>query len=213
MASQLAGAVLLGTLLATPVWAEESIQGATVCHVDSQLRKYRGKMVRVRGRVVQFFEGFFIESEGCGLDLAYPDEPSDLGAMATFQPYPEPRMRAKFKLERDDNYKKLVDFANSRASLPDGCLCLGCYRYDVTATITGLLEVAKRGRPGFGHMNSARARLVIRSVSDVQAVDMSSRYKDMVCGPPRLSLPRSPNPAWDHPVIVPAFPNTKPDRK
>lgn len=207
---RLAGAVLVVALITASARGRETVREATVCEVKSHLQKYNGRMVRVRGRVVQGFEWFFLESEECALDLAYPDGPSDLGPMATFKPYAEPRTRAKFKVRRDENYEKLVELANSPAPLPQGCMCLGCYRYQVTATITGLLEVAKRGYPGFGHMNAAEARLVIRSVSDVVAVDMIRRYEALACGPPRLIMPRTLNPDWDRPASGPPFPNGGP---
>jgi hypothetical protein len=132
--------------------------------------------------------------------------------MATYMPFPEPKTRAKFALQQDENYTKLVKYVLEPAPLPPDCFCLGCFRYEVTATFVGLIEVAKPNRPGFGHMNTGRCRLVIRSVVDVTPVDLGDRAFSSGC-PPVLTLPRNMYPGWDLPPSLPPFPSPGPDRK
>ena len=177
-------ALLILVLLPGIDVAKEHVRDATICEINSHEREYAGRMVRVRGRVVLGMETFFIVADDCGLNLGYPNEPADLGAMAMYQPYAEPRMPVKFKLLRDDNYRKFVAYAEEVMPHKSGCLCIACYRYNVTVTMTGLLQVAKPGKPGFGHLNGAQSRLVMRSVSEVGAIDLSSKYQDSGCGIP-----------------------------
>jgi hypothetical protein len=203
---QVRTALLILVLLPPLTFAKDRVRDTTICAINSHEREYGGEMVRIRGRVVQGFEWFFVESkEGCSLSLAYPDGPAELGAEAMFQPSPEPKIPVDFKLLRDENYKKFVAYANEVVPQKRGCICLGCYRYEVTVTMTGMIQMAKAGGPGFAHMNAARSRLVIRSVSEVEAVDVSKKYKDPVCGMPKLTLPANPYPGWNQPMSVPPF--------
>jgi len=210
---QVRSALLILVLLPALAVAKEHVRDATICEINSHPRTYAGKMVRVRGIVVQGLEWFFIKAEGCSLDLAYPNEPAELGAMATYQPYPEPKMPVKFKLLRDESYEKFVASANEALPQKPGCSCFSCSRYEVTVTMTGLFQLAKPGRPGFGHMNAARSRLVIHSVSEVEAIDLSSKYKDLDCGMPSFTLPSNPYPGWNQPLSVPPFPNSESNPK
>jgi hypothetical protein len=166
----------------------------------------------VRGLVVEGFERFFLKSGDCGLDLAWPKGEGELGPMATYMPFPEPKTRAKFTLQRDENYTKLVRYMRERASLPPECFCIGCFRYEVTATFVGLTEVARPDQPGFGHMNWGRVRLVIRSVSEVIPVDLGERARPPGC-PPILTLPPNLYPGWDLPPSVPPYPSPGPNPK
>ena len=187
--------------------AKEHVRDATVCQIVSHLRAFDGKMIRVRGLVVEGLEWFFLKSGDCRLDLALPKGDGELGPMATYMPSPEPRTRAKFDVKRDENYNKLVKYVSvGFQPCPGFGLCLGCDRYEVTATLTGLVEASKWGQPGFGHMNMGSARLVIRSVGDVAPVDISNRFRAAEC-PPILKMPKGMYPGWDLPTSVPPYPS------
>ena len=202
-------ALLILLLLPSATLAEDRAQDTTICELNSHQGEFAGKMVRVRGRVVQGFEWFFIEANRCRVDLAYPNGPAELGAAAVFQPSPEPRMPVKFQLVRDESYRKFAAYAMEGIPQRSGCVCFSCYRYEVTVTMTGLFQVAKRGHPGFGHLNAARSRLVIRSASDVAAVDVGEKYKDSQCGAPELALPKELYPGWNQPITVPPYSESK----
>lgn len=206
-------ALILSPLIAVPAVAGANVKDASVCEIDSHLWRYASKVVRVRGRVERGFEWFFISDGECKLDLGYPPGQAELGPAAAYQEYPEPKPRAKFKVQRDEQYKRFVEYINAPARLKGGCYCLACSPYEVTATIVGLIEVARPKRPGFGHLNAARARLVIRSVSDVNALDRLSKYETSSCGLPEFALPSSLYPGWNQPASVPAFPDSGSDQK
>ena len=87
-------------------------------------------------------------------------------------------------------------------------MCLGCTRYEVTATLVGRLDAVadatlKRdaagkivGFGGFGNMNAYPARLVLQSVSDVTPKEIDYSKTDAASkaeatqGPPQRQLER-----------------------
>jgi len=201
-------AFLVLALAPSLAFAKDRVRDTTICEINSHERENSGKMVRVRGRVVLGFEWFFIEEEQCGLALAYPEGPAELGPIAMYQPNPEPHIPANFQVVRDHEYEKFIAYAEEGLPQKPKCgVCFDCHRYEVTVTLTGLFQVAKKGKPGFGHMNEAMSRLVIRSVSDVEPVDISNKYQDWSCGPPELTLPTNPYPGWNEPISVPPYPS------
>lgn len=204
---------MVGLLVLRSAQAQVTAPKASICEVNSRPGKYDGKMVSLRGRVVQGYELFYLKSDACSLHLAFPEGDEDLGPLAMYQGYAEPRTRAKFKVIRDENYKRLVEYANVPSPVIEGCICIACYRYEVTATITGMVEVARRGHPGFGHLNAARERLVIRSVTDVVPVDKLVDNQKHVCGPPRLELPTIPPSFWSPPSNIPPFESSSPEKE
>jgi hypothetical protein len=69
-----------------------------------------------------------------------------------------------------------------------GIGCIACTRYQVTATFTGRLDYAGKGR-GFGHMNAYETQLVLESVVDVSATDQASHYDLKEFSPTPVHLP------------------------
>jgi hypothetical protein len=169
-------AMLILFLVAAGTYSSDDVTEATVCQILADPVSFNGKMVKVRGRVVTGFEFFDIQGQWCGgqsingITLAYPEE-------AGLKPAPP------FTLRRD------AEFEGFQRTLTEKVRKIGplsyCYRYEVTATITGRLDgVEKAGIiqdssgkviavQGFGHANRYRARLVIQSVSEVVAKDIS----------------------------------------
>ena len=105
-------------------------------------------------------------------------------AMVTIQPARNfsgkltPPTRTPVTLQKDKEFKQF-DSLLAQTHQKGAEVCLGCTRYNVTATLVGRLDgVAdasiKRdasgkitGFGGFGNMNAYPARLVLQSVSDV----------------------------------------------
>jgi hypothetical protein len=54
-------------------------------------------------------------------------------------------------------------------------LCIDCSRYQVSATMTGLVEFAGPGH-GFGLMNDFPVQFVLQSIQETSVKDMASRY-------------------------------------
>lgn len=165
----------------------------TVCEILKNPRPFNGKIVRVKSTVAATFDQFVVKGSDCGLSvnrniwLAYPEGvKAKAGPAVTVRVQParnyagEVPAVQRTPVELDKNSKDFKQF-DSLLSTPfkKGGMCLGCNRYEVTATLTGRLDAAdslvlrrdKAGKiihlGGFGHMNAYNARLVLQSVSDV----------------------------------------------
>jgi len=206
---QVRTALFILALLPPFAFAKDRVRNTTICELNTHPGNYAGRMVRVRGQVERGFESFGIGAEECYVHVEYPIEPAELSEMAARNVYPGPKMPANFRLLRDDNFGQFVRLTKEEMLEKSGCgVCFGCYRYEVTVTMTGLFQVAKRGMPGFGHLNSNRSRLVIHSVSQVEAVDLRQKYDDRNCG-----MQAKPYPGWNEPMKVPPYPNEGSDHK
>jgi hypothetical protein len=84
--------------------------------------------------------------------------------------------RPTLTLKKDDAFRRfqaLVDakmYPRARKNL-----CIGCSRYEVSATMTGLVEFAGPGH-GFGHMNGFPVQSVLQSIKETSVKDLASRY-------------------------------------
>jgi hypothetical protein len=170
------------------------VTDTTVCDVVRKPAPFDGKIVRIKGTVVAGFDEFVIKDAAdpnCGFEvnaiwLAYPQGTKGKAgpaAMLTIQPahnftgkYAAPA-RAAVTLDKSKDFKQ---FDNLLAQTHNkGAMCLGCARYEVTATLIGRLDAVADtklqrdaagkivGFGGFGNMNMYPARLVLQSVSDV----------------------------------------------
>lgn len=167
---------------------------ATVCAVLKNPKSFDGKIVRIKGIVIVGFDEFAIkDTSPCGFTvdaiwLSYPQgTKAKSGPLAVVEvqpahnysgPYTAPT-RAAVTLDKNNKDFKTFDNLMSQAHNRGAGMCLGCARYQVTATLTGRLDgVAdaaiqrdKSGKVtsfgGFGNMNMYPARLVLESVSDI----------------------------------------------
>ena len=178
----------------------------TVCDVVKKPQTLNGQMVRIKGTVVAGFDEFVIKDStdsNCGylvnaIWLAYP--PGTKGkagpaAMLVIQPARNftgkltPATRAAVTLDKSKDFKQ-VDSLLAQKHEKGGDMCLGCTRYEVTATLVGRLDsVADAtlqrdatgkivGFGGFGNMNAYPARLVLESVSDVTPKEVDYSKND-----------------------------------
>jgi hypothetical protein len=163
----------------------------TVCDVLKNPESFNGKIVRLKGTVVSGLDQFIIRGDGCGQQvnaiwLAYPPGSKgkagplvvlQLQAAHNFAGKYEAVTRTPVTLEKSKEFKQ---FDSLLAQTHDkGGMCLGCSRYEVSATLVGRLDgVANAalqrndagkvvGMGGFGNLNAYSARLVLQSVSDV----------------------------------------------
>ncbi len=181
---------------------------AKVCDVVKHPEAFNGKMVRITGTVVAGFDEFVLKDAtdpNCGFQenaiwLAYPEgtkAKSGPVAIVTVQPahnvsgpYKAPT-RTPVILEKSKDFKKF-DSLLAQPHQTGADLCLGCARYEVTATLVGRLDgVADptlqrdksgkiTGLGGFGNMNGYPARLVLQSVSNVTSKDVDFSATDAV---------------------------------
>lgn len=179
-----------------------------VCDVVKNPAPFDGKMVRIKGTVVAGFDEFIIKDAtdpNCGFQvngiwLSYPQgskAKSGPVAIVTAQPAHnfagtlKPVTRTPVTLDKSKDFKQFDSLlAQSHQKGLD--MCLGCARYEVTATFTGRLDTVadasiKRDASGkivsfggFGNMNAYPARLVLASVSDVAPKEIDYSKTDAI---------------------------------
>jgi hypothetical protein len=91
--------------------------------------------------------------------------------------------RTPVTLDKSNKDFKLFD-SQLAAPYKKGGMCLGCNKFEVTATLVGRLDAVEKagvqrdkagkiiGFGGFGHLNAYAARLVLQSVSDVTSKEI-----------------------------------------
>jgi hypothetical protein len=173
----------------------------TVCAVMKNPKAFDGKIVRIKGTAVAGFDEFIVkDSSPCGYQvdgiwLAYPQgTKGKAGAVALVEVQPAKNYagaytaptRAAVTLDKSKDFKQFDNLLSQTHNKGAG-MCLGCTRYEVTATLTGRLDAVadagiKRDKAGkvtsfggFGNMNGYPARLVLQSVTDVtpKEIDIS----------------------------------------
>ncbi len=178
----------------------------TVCDVVKKPEPFNGKMVRIKGTVVAGFDEFAIKDAtdpNCGFQvnaiwLSYPQgTKGKAGPAAILQIQPArnftgkytPPTRTAVTLDKSKDFKQF-DSLLAQTHQKGADMCLGCTRYEVTATLVGRLDTVadatlKRdaagkivGFGGFGNMNAYPARLVLQSVSDVTPKEIDYSKND-----------------------------------
>jgi len=179
-----------------------------VCDVVKSPASFDGKMVRIKGTVVAGFDEFVIKDAtdpNCGFPvngiwLSYPQgskAKSGPVAIVTAQPAHnfagtlKTPTRTPVTLDKSKDFKQF-DSLLAQPHQKGLDMCLGCARYEVTATLVGRLDTVadasiKRdasnkivGFGGFGNMNAYPARLVLASVSDVTPKEIDYSKTDAI---------------------------------
>ena len=147
---------LAGLILGLGVGLRAQMTDATVCDVVKKPASFDGKMVKITGTVVAGFDQFILEDSkdpNCGYPvdsiwIAYPDGTKGKAgpaAMVTIQPAHNyagkytPPTRTAVTLQKDKEFKQF-DSLLSQTHEKGADLCLGCTRYEVTATLVGRLD-------------------------------------------------------------------------
>jgi hypothetical protein len=178
----------------------------TVCDVVKKPQALNGQIVRIKGTVIAGFDEFVITDAtdpNCGYPvnaiwLAYPPGTKGKAGPATMveiQPAKNftgtvtPPTRAAVTLDKGKDFKQF-DSLLAQKHEKGADMCLGCTRYEVTATLVGRLDsvadaTLKRdpsgkivGFGGFGNMNAYPARLVLETVSDVTPKEIDFSKND-----------------------------------
>ncbi len=179
---------------------------AAVCDVVKKPQAFDGKIVRIRGTVVAGFDEFVIKDStdpNCGypVNAIWLDYPvgtkgkAGPAAMLVIQPAKNfagkltTPARAPVTLDKSKEFKQF-DSLLAQKHEKGADMCLGCTRYEVTATLVGRLDsVADAtlqrdasgkivGFGGFGNMNAYPARMVLESVTDVTPKEIDYSKND-----------------------------------
>jgi hypothetical protein len=170
----------------------------TVCDILNNPQSFNGKIVRIKGTAVASFDQFVVKGAECGINvnkniwLSYPEgTKAKAGPAAMVQVQPARNFAGELPVvqrtpvELDKNNKDFKQFDSLLATpYRKGGMCLGCNKFEVTATLVGRLDAVEKagvqrdkagkiiGFGGFGHMNTYIARLVLQSVSDVTSKEI-----------------------------------------
>ena len=185
----------VGLVCAFSCCLHAQVVDTTVCDILKNPASFNGKIVRIKGTVESGFDQFVIKGDKCGQKvnafwLDYPEGSKakagptamlELQPAANFAEAVTAPQRAPVTLQKDKEFKKF----DSELAVPAKIngMCLGCHRYQVSATLVGRLdgvdEALKRdpsgkilSLSGFGNMNLYPARLVLQSVSDVTSKEI-----------------------------------------
>ena len=177
-----------------------------VCDVVKKPQAFNGQIVRIKGTVVAGFDEFVIKDSvdsNCGypVNSIWLDYPAGTkgkagpAAMLVIEPARNftgkltPATRAAVTLDKSKDFKQFDSLLAQKHEKGED-MCLGCTRYEVTATLVGRLDsVADAtlqrdasgkivGFGGFGNMNAYPARLVLESVSDVTPKEIDFSKND-----------------------------------
>jgi hypothetical protein len=197
---------MLGFACGMHAQAAPQVVDATVCDVVKKPAPFDGKIVRIKGTVIVGFDQFAIKDAtdpNCGYPvntiwLEYPQgTKGKAGPAAIVELQPAKNFagqdtlptRPAVTLDKGKDFKQF-DSLLSQIHQKNSTMCLGCARYEVTATLVGRLDAVadatlKRdasgkivGLGGFGNMNSYPARLVLQSVSDVTPKEIDYSKSD-----------------------------------
>jgi len=188
--------IVLGLVCAFSCCLRAQVVDTTVCDILKNPTSFNGKMVRIKGTVTAGFDQFVVRGPGCGphisdIWLAYPEGtkakagPAAVVEMQPAQNYAgtvAPEQRTPVVLDKSSKDFKQFDSLLA-APAKSAAMCLGCPRYDVSATMVGRLDGVeakltrdKAGKivswTGFGNLTAYSARLVLQSVSDVTSKEV-----------------------------------------
>jgi len=165
---------------------------ATVCEILKNPVAFNGKIIRVKGTVVAGFDQFVVKGIGCppagnnNIWLSYPEgTKASAGPAMMVQIQPARNFtgtvavveRTPVQLDMNKDFKQFDSLLATQYK--KGGMCLGCNKFEVTATLVGRLDAVEKtelqrdkagkiiGLGGFGHLNAYAVRLVLQSVSDV----------------------------------------------
>jgi hypothetical protein len=86
--------------------------------------------------------------------------------------------REPISVVKDSSFKRFQRLLNAEMhpkSRED--VCMGCNRYEVSATMVGRVDYAGEKQMGYGHLNGFKLQFELISVSDVTAKDLSKQYE------------------------------------
>ena len=170
----------------------------TVCDILNNPQSFNGKIVRIKGTAVASFDQFVVKGADCGINvnkniwLSYPEgTKAKAGPAVMVQVQPAHNFtgdvpvvqRTPVTLDKNNKDFKLFD-SQLATQYRKGGMCLGCNKFEVTATLVGRLDAVEKagvqrdkagkiiGFGGFGHLNAYATRLVLQSVSDVTSKEI-----------------------------------------
>jgi hypothetical protein len=164
------------------VFAQTNPVEVSSCDLARNPKAFDGKLVRVRGTLLVYFEDFSLGTGGCDTDqgiwLAFGGDVPGIVASTVNDTSRKPGTDlevngATYSIKKDDNFRKLYALIVARhGNKPD---------YRVTATLTGMFFAGNENRTakgtvyfsGYGHVWCC-SLFVITEVADVKSVPLAN---------------------------------------
>jgi hypothetical protein len=151
---------------------------ATVCEVIQNPAAFDNKAVRLRATLAGNFEISSIRDparEDCG-SMWFVYAGSGPTASVSLNVLTPESQRPVVHLQRDKAFRHFEQMVAAKMYARNRkTICMDCHRYEVTATMTGLVEYAGPNK-GFGHLNGFSVQFVLRSIEATSVKDLASRY-------------------------------------
>src|ERR1035438_6322741 len=175
--------LVLGLVCAFSCCLRAQVVETTVCDILKNPASFNGKIVKIKGTVTAGFDQFVVRGPGCDVHvndiwLSYPEGSKakagpaamvEMQAAQNFTGTLAPEQRTPVVLEKSKDFKQFDSQLAAPAKVD--AMCLGCPRYEVSATLVGRLDGTQAkvqrdkdgkvvGFSGFGNLNAYNARLV-----------------------------------------------------
>ena len=190
LARAAAAAILLLLLLqpvaafaaATPIHPQRTapVLDTTVCEITAHPLDFEGKMVRVKARIVTLFKSRVLEdaTQPCSrvMRLTYSTEPAPA---SSFVPGPDTPAKdlPRPTVVDDDQFKLFQKYLTARMyPTSEGAPCSPCDRYEITATLTGMVNFPVSAKPDSDRRNPRERLFFLQSLADVTPRDISATY-------------------------------------
>jgi len=160
--------------------AANPVLDTTICEITSHPLDFEGKMVRVKARIATLFKSRVIEdaTQPCSrvMRLTYSTEPAPA---SSFVPGPDTPAKdlPRPTLIDDDQFKLFQKYLAARMyATSEGAPCSPCDRYEITATLTGMVNFPVSAKPDSKPRNPRERLFFLQSVADVTPRDISATY-------------------------------------
>ena len=160
--------------------AAAPVLDTTVCEITAHPLDFEGKMVRVKARIVTLFKSRVLEdaTQPCSrvMRLTYSTEPAPA---SSFVPGPDTPAKdlPRPTVVDDDQFKLFQKYLTARMyPTSEGAPCSPCDRYEITATLTGMVNFPVSAKPDSDRRNPRERLFFLQSLADVTPRDISATY-------------------------------------
>jgi hypothetical protein len=158
----------------------DAVLDTTVCEITAHPLDFEGKMVRVKARIVTLFKSRVLEdaTQPCSrvMRLTYSTEPAPA---SSFVPGPDTPAKdlPRPTVVDDDQFKLFQKYLTARMyPTSEGAPCSPCDRYEITATLTGMVNFPVSAKPDSDRRNPRERLFFLQSLADVTPRDISATY-------------------------------------
>jgi len=160
--------------------AAAPVLDTTVCEITSHPLDFEGKMVRVKAHIVTRFKSRVIEDADnpCSrvMRLTYSTEPAAPSSFVAGPDTPAKDLPRPTVVD-DDQFKLFQKYLTARMyPTSEGAPCSPCDRYEISATLTGMVNFPVSAKPDSKPRNPRERLFFLQSLTGVTPRDISATY-------------------------------------